>query len=54
MDDTEDHPICKLAGVLHSLRQVQEALLCGATVEGNGIHATQVSNQDTAVLLHYP
>jgi hypothetical protein len=23
-------------------------------VEGNGIHATQVSNQDTAVLLHYP
>jgi hypothetical protein len=25
-----------------------------AAVEGNGIHATQVSNQDTAVLLHYP
>jgi hypothetical protein len=25
-----------------------------ASVEGNGIHATQVSNQDTAVLLHYP
>jgi hypothetical protein len=25
-----------------------------AVVEGNGIHATQVSNQDTAVLLHYP
>jgi hypothetical protein len=25
-----------------------------ANVEGNGIHATQVSNQDTAVLLHYP
>jgi hypothetical protein len=25
-----------------------------AGVEGNGIHATQVSNQDTAVLLHYP
>jgi hypothetical protein len=25
-----------------------------ACVEGNGIHATQVSNQDTAVLLHYP
>jgi hypothetical protein len=23
-------------------------------VEGNGILATQVSNQDTAVLLHYP
>jgi hypothetical protein len=23
-------------------------------VEGNGIHAMQVSNQDTAVLLHYP
>jgi hypothetical protein len=23
-------------------------------VEGNGIHATQVSNQDTLVLLHYP
>jgi hypothetical protein len=23
-------------------------------VEGNGIHATQVSNQDTVVLLHYP
>jgi hypothetical protein len=25
-----------------------------AVVEGNGILATQVSNQDTAVLLHYP
>jgi hypothetical protein len=24
------------------------------SVEGNGIHATQVSNQDTAVSLHYP
>jgi hypothetical protein len=24
------------------------------SVEGNGILATQVSNQDTAVLLHYP
>jgi hypothetical protein len=23
-------------------------------VEGNGILATQISNQDTAVLLHYP
>jgi hypothetical protein len=23
-------------------------------VEGNGVHTTQVSNQDTAVLLHYP
>jgi hypothetical protein len=26
----------------------------GTTVEGNGILTTQVSNQDTAVLLHYP
>jgi hypothetical protein len=26
----------------------------GTTVEGNGIHAMQISNQDTAVLLHYP
>jgi hypothetical protein len=25
-----------------------------ASVEGNGILATQVSNQDTVVLLHYP
>jgi hypothetical protein len=24
------------------------------TVEGNGIHATHVSNQDTVVLFHYP
>jgi hypothetical protein len=24
------------------------------TVEGNGIHATQVSSQDTVVLFHYP
>jgi hypothetical protein len=23
-------------------------------VEGNGIHATQVSSQDTVVLFHYP
>jgi hypothetical protein len=29
-------------------------LVQAAGVEGNGIHATQVSNQDTAVLLHYP
>jgi hypothetical protein len=28
--------------------------LLPATVEGNGILPTQVSNQDTAVLLHYP
>jgi hypothetical protein len=28
--------------------------LCLGIVEGNGIHATQVSSQDTAVLLHYP
>jgi hypothetical protein len=27
---------------------------CRSAVEGNGILATQVSNQDTAVLLHYP
>jgi hypothetical protein len=30
------------------------AMVGGVGVEGNGIHATQVSNQDTAVLLHYP
>jgi hypothetical protein len=28
--------------------------LVAEVVEGNGILATQVSNQDTAVLLHYP
>jgi hypothetical protein len=31
-----------------------ELQLVSPTVEGNGILATQVSNQDTVVLLHYP
>jgi hypothetical protein len=30
------------------------AVQLATIVEGNGIHATQVSNQDTVVLLHYP
>jgi hypothetical protein len=36
----------------HSIHRMR--IGCASDVEGNDILATQVSNQDTAVLLHYP
>jgi hypothetical protein len=35
-------------------RRVENNSLFIVNVEGNGIHATQVSSQDTVVLFHYP